>query len=418
MSYFLPENYVEQTEFDPSITYFDNMACQPDVYRMAYHLFKTGKYTYLIDIGSGNGDKLSLFSDAKIYCVDLPENRQLIENSVKNVSFISIDLDTDSFTIPDEILKDAVVICSDVIEHLSLPERLASNLSYLMKVAGFVIISTPDRIRTRGLYHMGPPENRAHIREWSIQEFYNFMISIDDSNHIMAGFTLDNDLYRERNNIIVVGGVDIPNTNTITSDTVKVKCVIEYVKNSLILNRIIDFYSFLKFDFIFVVRDGLKVDFLSELGDKKVNYIFITDDVFIDEKTVIEMFEPCDDHWVTFHQSNTIMISPWHDISLPQAFAWLKKQGYSRLAFTSFKFYKEFDKELRLFSEKEIETDFSSWAMCGVEKSDLIKTYPLNFIVKKYFPEKESKIHSNQLQWKIMTTFGDFFVERLTGSYL
>ncbi|WP_368163942.1 class I SAM-dependent methyltransferase [Aeromonas sp. R6-2] len=418
MSYFLPENYVEQTDFDPSITYFDNMTCQPDVYRVAHHVFKTGKYSCIIDIGSGNGDKLAIFSDAKIYCVDLPENRQLIEKNVKNLSFIPIDLDTNSFSIPDEILKDSVVICSDVIEHLKFPDRLASDLSYLMKVAGFVIISTPDRIRTRGLYHIGPPENRAHIREWSIQEFYNFMKSIDNSNYIMVGFTLDNDLYRERNNIIAVGGIDVPNTNAITSDTVKVKCVVEYLKNSLILNRIIDFYSFLKFDLIFVVRDGLREDFLSELGDKKNNYIVITDDVFLDEKTVIEMFDLCDYDWVAFHQSNTIMISPWHDISLPQAFSWLQKQGYSRVAFTSFKFYKEFDKELRLFSEKEIETDVSSWAMSCVEKSELIKTYPLNFIVKKYFSEKKSKIHTNQLQWKIMTTFHDFFVERITGSYL
>ncbi len=418
MSYFLPENYVEQTDLDPSITYFDDMACQPDVYRMAYHIFKTGKYSYIIDIGSGNGDKLAVFSDAKIYCVDLPENRPLIERNIKNVSFIPIDLDTNSFIIPDEILKDAVVICSDVIEHLSLPERLASNLSYFMKVAGFVIISTPDRIRTRGLYHMGPPENRAHIREWSIQEFYNFMRAIDGSNYIMVGFTLDNDLYREHNNIIAVGGADVPNTNCITSDTVKVKCVIEYVKNSVILSRIINFYSFLKFDFIFMVRDGLRVDFLSELGNKKADYAVIADDVFLDEKKVIEMTDPCGDDWVIFHQSNTIMISPWHDISLPQAFSWLQKQGYSRVAFTSFNFYKEFDKELSLFSEKEIEIDVSSWALSLVKKSELIKTYPLNFIVKKYFPEKESKIHSNQIQWKIMTTFHELFVERLTGSYL
>ncbi|MDH0176320.1 class I SAM-dependent methyltransferase [Aeromonas dhakensis] len=418
MSYFLPENYVEQTDFEPGITYFDDMTCQPDVYRMAYHIFNTGKYRYIIDIGSGNGDKLAVFGDAKIYCIDLPENRHYIEKNVKNVSFIPIDLDSDSFIIPDEILKDAVVICSDVIEHLRLPEKLARDLSHFMKVSGFVIVSTPDRIRTRGLYHMGPPENRAHIREWSIQEFYNFMRDIDKRDYIMVGFTLGNSSCREHNNIIALGGVDVPNTNCITRDNVKVKCVIEYVQNSIILNRIIHFYSFLNFDFIFMVREGLKADFLSELGDKKTDYAVIKDDILLDEKTVIEMLELCDFDWVTFHQSNTIMISPWHDISLPQAFSWLHNKGYSHIAFTSFSFYKEFDNELSFFSEKEIATDIYSWAISLNNKSISTKKYPLNFIVKKYFSERVSEEHSNQIQWKIMTTFHDFFVERLTGSYL
>ncbi|CAJ1789071.1 hypothetical protein KOPIIPEJ_00669 [Aeromonas dhakensis] len=416
MRFFLPENYVEQTDFDPEIKYSDDMVCQPDVYRIAYHIFKTGKYGCIVDIGSGNGDKLTIFGDANIYCVDLPENRPLIERNVPKSSFIPIDLDTNSFIIPDEILKDAVVICSDVIEHLVFPEKLAKDLSNFMKVAGFVIISTPDRIRTRGIYHMGPPNNRAHIREWSIQEFFNFMKSIDTNNNIMTGFTLDNDISRRHDNIIVLGGINVPSMHDTVSSNVKVKCVVEYVRDSIILNRIINFYSSLDFDFSFMVRESLKACFLSELGDKRVDYTIISDDILLDEQKVIEKANLFEYDWVTFHKSNTIMISPWHDISLPQAFSWLHDQGYTRVAFTSFKFYKEFDEELNLFSEKEIETDLSSWAISPTRESKTM--YPLNFIVKKYFSERKSLIHSNQVQWKLMTTFHELFVERLTGSYL
>jgi len=423
MSFFLPQNYIEQNNFSPEVKYFDEMICQPDVYRLAYHILQVGRLKYIVDIGSGNGDKLVGFRGVKLYCVDIPENKKLIEEKLPNATFIPIDLNANALSIPDDILKDAVVICSDVIEHLSYPDKLATDLIGFMKVARFVLVSTPDRVRLRGLLHMGPPDNRAHIREWSAQEFYSFIKAADENNNFMIGFTLDNDLCREHNNIIVLGGVDIPNVNCINSDHVKVKCFVEYVNDSIILPRIMHFYKYLKFDCQFMVRESLKVDFIANVGDANVgdanvDYVIIGDDVEINEKFVLDMPSSSGYEWVAFHQSNAIMISPWHDVSLPQALSWIKKRGYDRVSFSAFNFYQEFDNELRLFSEKEIGMDSVSWIISPADKSSSPKTYPLNFVMKKYFPVKLSDTHSNQIQWKIMTIFHELFVERLTGSYL
>lgn len=72
--------------------------------------------------------------------------------------------------------KSKIIICSDVIEHVTDPDQLIEKLKKLCD--GYFVISTPERSLLYGAgspYHLGPPANPTHIREWDFNEFRNYL---------------------------------------------------------------------------------------------------------------------------------------------------------------------------------------------------------------------------------------------------
>ena len=103
--------------------------------------------------------------------------------------WLAIDLETTE-TLP--VPAGSVVVCSDVIEHLIHPERLVRLLGSCLDDAALVVISTPDRIRTRGGRHFGPSPNRGHVQEWSLRELVAFLTA-EGLNVRHADHTRSND---------------------------------------------------------------------------------------------------------------------------------------------------------------------------------------------------------------------------------
>jgi SAM-dependent methyltransferase len=66
-----------------------------------------------------------------------------------------------------------VVICADVIEHVSDPDALLAFIAGLLPDA--IVISTPDRLRLGLGTEMGPPHNMHHVREWTRDEFVGYI---------------------------------------------------------------------------------------------------------------------------------------------------------------------------------------------------------------------------------------------------
>jgi hypothetical protein len=63
----------------------------------------------------------------------------------------------------------------DVIEHLRRPERLLSKLRFALAAGMPAVLSTPDRVRTNGPDHLGPPPNLEHVRAWALDELAAFL---------------------------------------------------------------------------------------------------------------------------------------------------------------------------------------------------------------------------------------------------
>jgi len=71
------------------------------------------------------------------------------------------------------------MICADVVEHILNPDDLLNHIKqYNFK---YLIISTPDRAVLKNMKEyglkawFGPPVNRSHVREWSFEEFSEYL---------------------------------------------------------------------------------------------------------------------------------------------------------------------------------------------------------------------------------------------------
>jgi 2-polyprenyl-3-methyl-5-hydroxy-6-metoxy-1,4-benzoquinol methylase len=193
------EYFVDLTSEESGVNY------QPEVYPLAE---KLGRYTnakYIIDIGCGSGEKLvKLHPEFEIIGIDYGANIQKCNDTYKCGQWIDFDLESGlAIPIPQEILKDAIVINSDVIEHLIDPTLLVKNIKMVLNHAKLAIISTPDRELNWGKEHDGPPPNPTHIREWNIDEFTN-MLDAYGFTIGCVGTTINNDKELEEKTILSV----------------------------------------------------------------------------------------------------------------------------------------------------------------------------------------------------------------------
>jgi SAM-dependent methyltransferase len=147
--------------------------CQPDVYAVAGGLADALHARTVVDLGCGKGGKLSSLAERfAIVGVDVGQNIEFCRATYEHGLWLEADLDsTTPLPLESHVLKDAIVVHSDVIEHLVHPEQLLIRLGKMLEVATAAVISTPDRIRTHGVKHLGPPTNRSHVREWEEGEF-------------------------------------------------------------------------------------------------------------------------------------------------------------------------------------------------------------------------------------------------------
>lgn len=190
--YNLPENYISRTEpayFDDVLD--DSSAWQADVYRLAAKLARKVGVDRLVDIGCGRAEKLmSYASEFKLVGVDYGVNADYCHTNHSPGTWITSNLNED--IIPARIFNNSVVICADVIEHLPDPTALIESLRNACKTAKYVLVSTPDRFRVHKKDHPGPPVNKYHVREWTLQELEDWF-KAEGLPVQWSGWTISND---------------------------------------------------------------------------------------------------------------------------------------------------------------------------------------------------------------------------------
>lgn len=182
--------------------YFDDdlggVVWQPDVYGDAGRIAARLGAPRIIDVGSGDGTKLAaLHPGVELIGIDFGANVDRSEARFPFIIWRQHDLDTDApLPVPAAELDQAVIVCSDVIEHLRAPHLLLTKLRSALERASAVLISTPERELWHGVRSCGPPRNRHHVREWSIREFGRLL---DDAGfeHVSMGLTRSNDRTEE-----------------------------------------------------------------------------------------------------------------------------------------------------------------------------------------------------------------------------
>jgi hypothetical protein len=155
--------------------YFDDLEnsweWQWEVYEAAQAVMRTNKLRTICDIGCGSGYKLvHILGEFETLGVDLPQTIDRVREIYPDRQWLGGSFE--ELRIP----RHEVVICADVVEHVADPHAL---LQFVASTATHsVIVSTPARellYRNEQPGRFGPPCNLAHLREWTMQEFRDFV---------------------------------------------------------------------------------------------------------------------------------------------------------------------------------------------------------------------------------------------------
>lgn len=191
----LPAGYVARIPpqyFDDAPNLAGDVVYQPDVYAFAEYLAEATGRSTVLDIGCGSARKLLAIAARRRIGVDFEANIRTCRAHTPNGTWIEADLEREPLPpIPGLDPADTIVVNSDVIEHLVDPSNLVAMLAALHDAGAVVLVSTPDRVRSRGAEHMGPPGNLAHVREWALPEL-KALLAERGLPAAFGGYTLNN----------------------------------------------------------------------------------------------------------------------------------------------------------------------------------------------------------------------------------
>ncbi len=171
--YFIKPDYIARTEY----CHFDDTSCtdgyQNEVYLAAFQLAEMIGAQSIGDVGCGSGFKLlKYFKERKTVGFEIEPTLSFLKERYPDREWMLSDFGQ----MVEEKLD--VVICSDVIEHLTDPDQLLNWMGQLD--FNYLVLSTPDRdqliyIQQDEQCLVGPPLNPAHVREWSFAEFETYV---------------------------------------------------------------------------------------------------------------------------------------------------------------------------------------------------------------------------------------------------
>jgi len=166
-NYFIKNEYVSRLDNK----YFNDTRntdkWQKEVYIYAKKLFNENKFSKVLDIGTGSAYKLiTNFAENETLGLDVTRTVEWLRETYPEKQW------SDKF---EPIQGYDMIIASDVIEHIVDPDTLLELIEQCNPK--LIVFSTPDRdLLTKGDPN-GPPKNRAHVREWTMREFHDYISS-------------------------------------------------------------------------------------------------------------------------------------------------------------------------------------------------------------------------------------------------
>jgi hypothetical protein len=169
-NYFLPKNYKSRANY----THYDDRGetdnWQLEVYLYALAIMKRNRFKTVIDIGCGSGFKLIE------YLGSFNTIGYELESNITHLRTLYPDRDWRISDFKCDTYEADLIICADVIEHLTDPDLLMRKLQSCPTAN--IILSTPDRnlvYSDTDTHNEGPPRNPAHTREWDWEGFELYM---------------------------------------------------------------------------------------------------------------------------------------------------------------------------------------------------------------------------------------------------
>jgi hypothetical protein len=346
--YRLPVGYNTRENNDSFFDAPHAVVFQPHVYDLALYVATRSGAKRVIDIGSGSAAKLAdADRSLEIICLDTADVEPLVRSSLSNATFVPCDLENGVLAAADASMFDgAVVICADVLEHLRQPDRLARDLAQIQTSCRWMLISTPDRVRARGLLDNGPPKNTAHTMEWAADEFGRFLVDCGFSGALLLGHTMSDTESRAKNTILALSGKE---AGFEAPDRCVSVAAIMHVYNE---RDAIGPVAQNLFD------QGVDVHLIDSWSD---DGSFELGQQLVDQRICVSVTrfppEPCAQYdvsrldftaryaaslsadWVLYHEADEIFSAPWRSARLKDALSFVDTLGYNAVDFIMIDFF-------------------------------------------------------------------------------
>jgi len=165
--YGLPRGYLHRR----NVVAFDDRQnqdeYQKEVYQFARSFYDERGLNGVLDIGCGSGFKLmKYFGDQP--CAGAETDTEFLRETYPDARWFEV------FQEDWKLFPAELIIAADVIEHVPNPDEFLRNLLEHCSAQWF-LFSTPDRSLENSPWTFGPPPNECHFREWSFEEFAEFI---------------------------------------------------------------------------------------------------------------------------------------------------------------------------------------------------------------------------------------------------
>ncbi len=347
-NYGIRSGYIAREEpryFEDSIPDEPGVVHQPQIYDFAGYLAERYGCTTIIDIGSGRATKLAPLADRfQIVGIDFGANLDYCRRQYDFGQWLEWDLESpEPIPIDETTLESALVVCSDVIEHLKNPGPLLANLAHWLGRAPALLLSTPERDRVRGIEDPGPPANPHHVREWNLAEF-RWMLERAGLHIDHLGLTENNDRDRAKKTICaVVGNSRVPPRRTAPDDFRVLAVMTAYNEADIIGTTIAR-----------LLADGIEVHLIDNWSDDRT--LDVARELATRGTVTIEQFPPegprkyyewrrllgrvdeiasrSDAHWCLHHDADEIRQAPWEGVGLRDALYDVDRRGFNAIDHT------------------------------------------------------------------------------------
>jgi len=416
--FFIKEGYKVRDNPEPFIDLVPNITHQPDVYPFAGYLAHKFGCEYAIDFGCGTASKLVKLSPPfKIIGIDIGDNIRFCRLNYPMHTWIECDLENpETLNFPEEVLKKAILICADVIEHLRNPLPLLRKLKDFLDFSPVCILTTPERDLVRGQDHFGPPPNPCHVREWNMAELEE-LLSFVGFNLEFIGLTLNNDRDREKKTIMAILGNNNWKMQTIAPQSFRVVAIMAVYNEADIIVQSIE--KLINEGILVYVIDNWSTDGTYELVKNLVGNGVIGVERFprggptpfyewmklLRRKE--ELSQELEADWFMHVDADEVRKAPWQGMRLKDAIWKVDQSGFNAIDFTVLEFYPTDDNFLpgTGFERHFLYWDFGkrpghflqikAWKNCGVpvvlSKSggheaafEGRRVYPYKFLLKHY----------------------------------
>lgn len=340
----------EPQQFDDVSVATGPITSPPDVYRFAGFLAKHFGCQSIIDLGCGPGHKLNqIASDFRLVGVDFGDNLRRFRQTHSGAIAVERDLAGHVLHIEDrELVRQSLVVCSQVIEQLPDPVPLLASLRDLLADARVAIVTTPERDLVRGSDHAGPPDNPAHVREWSLPEPKS-LLRCAGLNIEFAGLTVNNDRgWSKRTTLAVLRqrgteqqvsappGFRVLAFMCAYNEEDIIETVLEHVTSQGIDVHLVDNWST---DRTVERAEAFLGRGLSRITKYPINGPSPTYDWHALLTHVEELSDACDADWCIHYDADEIRESPWPHIRLRDALFRVDCEGFNAVDHTCVVFH-------------------------------------------------------------------------------